>query len=49
MRPLPVMVKPNRSGPTAEQNWAGSGRTVAPSFEAFLDALTDQAPAWARD
>lgn len=34
---------------TPEQNWARSGRTVADSFEAFLDALTDEAPAWARD
>jgi hypothetical protein len=34
---------------TAEQNWARSGRTLADSFKAFLDALTDEAPDWARD
>lgn len=33
---------------TAQQNWARSGRTVADSFEAFVDTLTDEAPAWAR-
>ena len=33
---------------TAEQNWARSGRMVADSFETFLDALTDEAPEWAR-
>lgn len=34
---------------TAEQNWARSSTTVADSFEEFLDALTDEAPPWARD
>ncbi|PTQ58804.1 SMI1/KNR4 family protein SUKH-1 [Sphingomonas sp. PP-CE-3G-477] len=34
---------------TAAQNWSRSGRTVATSFQAFVDALTDDAPEWARD
>ena len=36
-------------GETAEQNWSRSGRTVASSFQAFIDALTDAAPKWAQD
>ncbi len=34
---------------TSEQNWARSGCTRADSFKEFLDALSDEAPDWARD
>ncbi|RYF19998.1 MAG: SMI1/KNR4 family protein [Oxalobacteraceae bacterium] len=34
---------------TAEDNWSRSGRTIADSFQAFIDALTNDAPDWAQD